>query len=29
MVHAPTSGDLVKVASIDAMGAITAMRRLG
>jgi cell wall-associated NlpC family hydrolase len=29
MVHAPTSGDVVKVASIDAMGAITAMRRLG
>ena len=29
MVHAPTSGDVVKVASIDAMGAITAMRRIG
>jgi cell wall-associated NlpC family hydrolase len=29
MVHAPTSGDVVKVASIDAMGSITAMRRLG
>jgi peptidoglycan DL-endopeptidase CwlO len=28
MVHAPTSGDVVKVASIDAMGGITAMRRL-
>ncbi|GAB4080891.1 C40 family peptidase [Modestobacter muralis] len=29
MVHAPTSGDVVKVSSIDAVGAITAMRRLG
>jgi cell wall-associated NlpC family hydrolase len=29
MVHAPTSGDVVKVASIDAVGGITAMRRLG
>ena len=29
MVHAPTSGDVVKVASIDVMGSITAMRRLG
>jgi cell wall-associated NlpC family hydrolase len=29
MVHAPTSGDVVKVASIDAMGSITAMRRIG
>ena len=29
MVHAPTSGDVVKVASIDAMGAITAMRHVG
>jgi cell wall-associated NlpC family hydrolase len=28
MVHAPTSGDVVKVASIDAVGAITAMRRI-
>ncbi|MCZ2823320.1 C40 family peptidase [Modestobacter sp. VKM Ac-2982] len=28
MVHAPTSGDVVKVASIDAMGPITAMRRV-
>ena len=28
MVHAPTSGDVVKVASIDAMGSITAMRRI-
>ena len=28
MVHAPTSGDVVKVASIDTMGSITAMRRL-
>jgi len=28
MVHAPTSGDVVKVASIDAMGSITAMRRV-
>ncbi|OMQ13860.1 hydrolase, partial [Modestobacter sp. VKM Ac-2676] len=28
MVHAPTSGDVVKVASIDVMGSITAMRRL-
>src|SRR3954447_11859575 len=28
MVHAPTSGDVVKVASIDAVGTITAMRRL-
>jgi cell wall-associated NlpC family hydrolase len=29
MVHAPTSGDVVKVVSIDYMGAITAMRRVG
>jgi cell wall-associated NlpC family hydrolase len=29
MVHAPTSGDVVKVASIDVMGSITAMRRIG
>ncbi|CCH90622.1 Cell wall-associated hydrolase, invasion-associated protein [Modestobacter italicus] len=29
MVHAPTSGDVVKISSIDAMGSITAMRRLG
>jgi cell wall-associated NlpC family hydrolase len=29
MVHAPTSGDVVKIASIDAMGRITAMRHLG
>jgi cell wall-associated NlpC family hydrolase len=29
MVHAPTSGDVVKVASIDTMGSITAMRHLG
>jgi cell wall-associated NlpC family hydrolase len=29
MVHAPTSGDVVKVASIDVMGSITAMRRVG
>ncbi|MFQ1002100.1 C40 family peptidase [Modestobacter sp. SSW1-42] len=29
MVHAPTSGDVVKVAPIDAVGAITAMRRVG
>ncbi|TFV86611.1 C40 family peptidase [Blastococcus sp. CT_GayMR16] len=28
MVHAPTSGDVVKVSSIDTMGSITAMRRL-
>jgi cell wall-associated NlpC family hydrolase len=28
MVHAPTSGDVVKVASIDAVGGITAMRRI-
>lgn len=28
MVHAPTSGDVVKVTSIDVMGSITAMRRL-
>jgi len=28
MVHAPTSGDVVKVASIDAVGSITAMRRI-
>ncbi|MGY2078952.1 NlpC/P60 family protein [Modestobacter sp. SYSU DS0657] len=28
MVHAPTSGDVVKVASIDVMGSITAMRRI-
>lgn len=28
MVHAPTSGDVVKVASIDAVGTITAMRRI-
>jgi cell wall-associated NlpC family hydrolase len=28
MVHAPTSGDVVKVASIDVMGSITAMRRV-
>lgn len=29
MVHAPTSGDVVKVSSIDVMGSITAMRRIG
>jgi cell wall-associated NlpC family hydrolase len=29
MVHAPTSGDVVKVVSIDYMGQITAMRRVG
>ena len=29
MVHAPTSGDVVKTVSIDYMGQITAMRRLG
>jgi cell wall-associated NlpC family hydrolase len=29
MVHAPTSGDVVKVVNIDYMGAITAMRRIG
>src|SRR4051794_19125260 len=29
MVHAPTSGDVVKVVNIDYMGAITAMRRVG
>ncbi|MGY1601312.1 C40 family peptidase [Geodermatophilus sp. SYSU D00815] len=28
MVHAPTSGDVVKVAGIDAVGSITAMRRI-
>jgi peptidoglycan DL-endopeptidase CwlO len=28
MVHAPTSGDVVKVASIDGVGSITAMRRI-
>ena len=28
MVHAPTSGDVVKVASIDAVGSITAMRHI-
>jgi cell wall-associated NlpC family hydrolase len=28
MVHAPTSGDVVKVASIDAVGSITAMTRI-
>jgi cell wall-associated NlpC family hydrolase len=28
MVHAPTSGDVVKVAGIDAVGGITAMRRI-
>lgn len=28
MVHAPTSGDVVKVTSIDVMGNITAMRRI-
>ena len=28
MVHAPTSGDVVKIASIDGMGIITAMRRI-
>jgi peptidoglycan DL-endopeptidase CwlO len=28
MVHAPTSGDVVKVASIDVIGSITAMRRI-
>jgi cell wall-associated NlpC family hydrolase len=28
MVHAPTSGDVVKVSSIDRMGAITAIRRI-
>ena len=29
MVHAPTSGDVVKVVNIDYMGQITAMRRIG
>jgi cell wall-associated NlpC family hydrolase len=29
MVHAPTSGDVVKVVDIDYMGQITAMRRVG
>jgi cell wall-associated NlpC family hydrolase len=29
MVHAPASGDVVKVTGIDVMGSITAMRRLG
>src|SRR4051812_17949111 len=29
MVHAPTSGDVVKVTSIDYMGSITAMRHVG
>ncbi|MBB3677702.1 C40 family peptidase [Modestobacter versicolor] len=29
MVHAPTSGDVVKVVDIDYMGSITAMRRVG
>ncbi|MCZ2806029.1 NlpC/P60 family protein [Modestobacter sp. VKM Ac-2983] len=29
MVHAPTSGDVVKVAPIDAVSPITAMRRVG
>jgi cell wall-associated NlpC family hydrolase len=28
IVHAPTSGDVVKVSNIDAMGSITAMRRI-
>jgi cell wall-associated NlpC family hydrolase len=28
MVHAPSSGDVVKVASIDDVGTITAMRRI-
>ena len=28
MVHAPTSGDVVKVSSIDAMGNISALRRI-
>ena len=28
MVHAPTSGDVVRVASIDAIGSITRMRRI-
>ena len=28
MVHAPTSGDVVKVSNIDSMGSITAMRRI-
>jgi len=28
MVHAPTSGDMVKVSNIDSMGSITAMRRV-
>ena len=28
MVHAPTSGDVVKVSTVDTMGSITAMRRL-
>ena len=28
MVHAPTSGDVVRVASIDAIGSITHMRRI-
>ena len=28
MVHAPTSGDVVKVSNIDTMGSITAMRRI-
>jgi peptidoglycan DL-endopeptidase CwlO len=28
MIHAPTSGDTVKITSIDAIGSITAMRRI-
>lgn len=28
MVHAPTSGDVVKVSNVDTMGSITAMRRI-
>ncbi len=28
MIHAPTPGDVVKVASIDSVGSITAMRRI-
>jgi cell wall-associated NlpC family hydrolase len=29
MVHAPTSGDVVKVASIDTMGSYSGARRIG
>jgi hypothetical protein len=29
MVHAPTSGDVVKVASIDSMGGYAGARRIG